>query len=369
MPSVVRVACLLTLTLAMSACADGGDDPASVARPVVGFILVGERDDLGYNQAVWEASDALARAHPGVRVIRRENVPETDDATAAMEALIADGAGLLFATSFGHLEMAESVASAHPDVVVVHQGGRSGDDLPNLGTFWGDHHELLYIAGIAAAHDTTSGVLGFVAAFPIPSTRANVDAFALGARSVRDDVEVHVSLTGDWCDEDAQRRAYDTVRASGADVVAMHQDCTAALLQWAEDDGVGVVGLHADGSEVAPTSWLTGAVWDWRDIYLGIVEVWREQRFAGSEFDGDYRGTIQDGTSPVVLAEPGPRVDDGVRQELEDVLDDFRRGARSAFDGPVIDADGVVRVPAGASLGVEAIDALDWWAAGVRVLE
>ena len=85
----------------------------------VGFIFVGPKDDFGYNQAAYQGSQAVAEAHPDLEVITAENVPEDDNATRVMEKMIDDGAKIIFATSYGHLDPAMKVAADHPDVVVV----------------------------------------------------------------------------------------------------------------------------------------------------------------------------------------------------------------------------------------------------------
>jgi len=58
----------------------------------------------------------------------------------------------------------------------------------------------VYLAGIAAGKATKSNKLGFVAAFPIPQTLLNIDAFELGAQSVNPGVQTYAVFTGAWCD-------------------------------------------------------------------------------------------------------------------------------------------------------------------------
>lgn len=78
---------------------------------------------------------AVARAFPDHEVLRTYDVPETGAASGAMEDLIADGARVVFATSFGHLDAAVAVARRHPEVAVLHQGGVKVADAPaNFGT-------------------------------------------------------------------------------------------------------------------------------------------------------------------------------------------------------------------------------------------
>src|SRR5690349_10825260 len=116
----------LVLTFA-SACTSSGD---SAEGPKIGFIFVGPKDDYGYNQAAYQGSQAVAKAFPKNKVLTSENVPETDQAAQVMEGMISDGAKLIFATSYGHKDAALKVAKAHPEVVVVHQGGLVDGTMP-----------------------------------------------------------------------------------------------------------------------------------------------------------------------------------------------------------------------------------------------
>ena len=137
----------------------------------IGFIFVGPKDDVGYNQAAYDGSQAVAKAFPDLKVLTAENVPEDDNATRVMEDMISKGAKIIFATSYGHLDPAAKVAEAHPDVVVIQQGNLiKGTVPPNFGTYFGTVYEPVYLAGIAAGKATKSNKLGYVYAFPITQT-------------------------------------------------------------------------------------------------------------------------------------------------------------------------------------------------------
>lgn len=339
---------------------------SDVETTTIGFILVGYRDDLGYNQAIWEGADAVVRAFPEVRVLRKENVPETTAATEAMEELIAEGATVLFATSFGHLPFAVEVADRHPEVVVVHQGGvEPSPDRPNLGTYWGSVYEPVYLAGIAAGSATRSDRLGYIVAFPIPATFANVNAFTLGARSINPRVRTVVEFTGAWCSPSAQRIAARRLLAAGVDVLTHHQDCTRTILEVAEEAGIASVGYHSDGSEAAPVGWLVGSAWNWGPMFVSIVRTVIQGRFVDSPFEGDHRGTYAGGDNPFVLTELGPRIGPQARRAIETAEQRFAAGG-SPFAGPVIDRSGVIRVPAGEQPEVSEVDSMSYVVEGVR---
>jgi basic membrane protein A and related proteins len=346
----------------VSACTSKPAEGAPFESAKIGFIFVGARDDLGYNQAAWEASEAVARAFPDNPVLRQEHVPESAEAERVMERMIREGARILFATSYRHLTWAVAVARRHPEVVVLHQGGLEAPALANFGTYFGTVYEPVYETGIASGAASRRGVLGFVAAFAIPATFNNINAFTLGARSVNPEAITRVVFTEDWCDPAKQAQAAATLIAAGVDVLTQHQDCTATVLQAAERAGVRAVGYHYDGSEVAPRSWLVGSVWDWRRLFVDMVRTILTGRFSESPYHGAFRGSLRTGDNPFVLTELGPTAAPGTAERIAAADARFRAG-HSPFDGPLADREGRLRIPADAK-GSE-IDRMDYFVAGV----
>ena len=366
MRPVAGVVALVTAVLVAAACSNSGAARSTEPRRAkIGFIFVGTRDDLGYNQAAWEGSEAVAKAFPDHEVLRQERVPETDSALTAMEAMVAHGAGVIFATSFGHLRYAYELARRHPDVIVVHEGGNEPTPrLDNFGTYWATVYERVYQAGIAAGAATKTGKIGFVVAFPIPATFANVNAFALGARSVRPDATTTVVFTKDWCQPELQADAAKRLLALGADVLTQHQDCTRTILQAAEAGGAATVGYHADGSEVAPRAWLVGTVWDWKPLFIDITRTALLGQFRTSKYNGDFRGSLRGGNNPFILTDFGPKVSPATQALITAAAERFRAGG-SPFSGPLADRDGRPRVAADATPTAAEVDRMDYFVAGV----
>ena len=329
-----------------------GSDSASAATPgkgttAVGFIFVGPKDDYGYNQAAYQGSQAVAKAYPDVKVLTAENVPESDEATRVMEDMIGKGAKLIFATSYGHLDPALKVAAAHPDVVVVQQGNTIQGTAPsNAGTYFGTVYEPVYLAGIAAGESTKSNKLGYVYAFPIPQTVANINAFELGAKSVNPAAQTFVVNTSSWCDPAKQAEAAKSLLAQGVDVLTQHQDCTATVTKAAESGGKMVVGYHADASALAPKGWITGSEWAWGDLYTDIVKTTVAGEFTGSKYNANYRVGYKDGENPFVQSKFGPSVTDETKKEV-DAAKVTISTTGSPFTGPVIAQDGSTLIPAG----------------------
>ncbi|MCU1453351.1 MAG: basic rane lipoprotein [Acidimicrobiales bacterium] len=350
------LALVLALSLIAAACGKntgstaasggGGGGGASSApgkgSTAVGFIFVGPKSDFGYNQAAYDGAKAVEKAYPDLKVLTAENVPEDDNATRVMEGMIAKGAKIIFATSYGHLDAAMKVAAAHPDVAVVQQGNFIKGTIPaNAGTYFGTVYEPVYLAGIAAGKATKSNKLGYVYAFPIPQTISNINAFTLGAQSVNPKAQTLVVNTSNWCDPSKQADAAKSLLSQGVDVITQHQDCTGTITKAAEAAGAMVVGYHADASSLAPKGWLTGSEWAWADLYTDIVKTALAGSFTGSKYNANFRVGFKDGKNPFVQSKYGPSVD-AATQALIAKAKTLISTTGSPFAGPVIAQDGTV---------------------------
>ncbi len=322
-----------------------------------GFIFVGSEKDLGYNQAAYEGSQWLASHNPNVEILYAENIPETAQVQAVEEQMIQQGAKIIFATSYGYSDPTIEVANKHPDVAFLHMGALKSTQ--NFSAFFGDIWQLEYVDGIAAARMSKTGKLGFVAAFPIPQTLLNVNAFELGARSVNPKATTTFVLTGSWCDPAKQATAAKTLLDSGVDVITQHQDCTGTITQAAERANAYVTGYHQDASSAAPNGWLTGAVWNWGPVYAEIVK---------EIMDGTYKSNVMFAgleAGFVKLAPFGKNVSPDLRKEVSDVVEGLRAGKIQPFTGPVADQDGKVQIQAGVVPTNNDLQSMNYLVAGV----
>lgn len=332
----------------------------------VGFIFVGPKDDYGYNQAAYEGSQAVAKAFPDLKVLTAENVPEDDNATRVMESMISQGAKIIFATSYGHLDPALKVAAAHPDVVVVQQGNIATGAIPaNFGTYFGTVYEPVYLAGIAAGKATKTNKLGYVYAFPISQSIDNIDAFQLGAQSVNPQAKTYVVNTSNWCDPGKQAEAANSLLSQGVDVITQHQDCTATVIKTAEAKGAFTVGYHADAETLAPKGWLTGSEWNWGPLYTDIVKTTVAGSFVGSKYNANYRVGLKTGDNPFVQSPFGPSVSADTKAAIDAAKTRIAATDGSPFKGPVMDQDGKVIFPDGMVPDYAAIENLKVFVNGI----
>jgi simple sugar transport system substrate-binding protein len=319
--------------------------PARAQKPItVGFIYVGPRDDYGYNQAQAEAA-ALVKKMPGIKVVEEENVPETAAVQKTMQGMISqDGASLLFPTSFGYFDPhILAVAPKNPAVRFAHCGGlwNEAKHPKSVGSYFGYIDEAQYLNGVVAGHMTKSKKLGFVAAKPIPQVLRNINAFTLGARSVRPDITTTVIFTGDWSMPVKEAEATNSLADRGVDVFTMHVDGPKVVVETAAKRGKMVCGYHASQGKLAPQAYLTGAEWNWITAYRTIIDA----AVNGKPHPNFVRGGLKEG---FVKSSPyGAMVTDAAKKGAEAVRTAMLKGAFDIFKGPLQDNTGKEVIAAG----------------------
>ena len=238
---------------------------AQAQKPLtIGVIYVGPRDDYGYNQAQAQAAAEMKKM-PGIKVVEEENVPETAAVQKTMTGMIAqDGASVLSPTSFGYFDPhILALAPKYPNVRFSHCGGMwtEGKHPKNVGSYFGYIDECQYLNGVIAGHMSKSKKIGFVAAKPIPQVLRNINAFTMGARSVKPDITCSVIFTGDWSMPVKEAEATNSLADQGVDVFTMHVDGPKVIVETAAKRGKMVCGYHASQAKLAPHVYLTGAEW------------------------------------------------------------------------------------------------------------
>jgi simple sugar transport system substrate-binding protein len=311
---------------------------------VIGVIYVGPRDDYGYNQAQAQAAAAIKKM-PGITVVEQEKVPETQEVQRVMASMIEqDGATLIFPTSFGYfdphmLRMAEK----YPKVRFAHCGGlwTEGKHPKNTGSYFGYIDECQYINGIAAGTVSKSKKIGFIAAKPIPQVLRNVNAFALGAKSVDPKITCQLIITGDWALPVKEAEATNSMVDQGVDVVTCHVDSPKVVVETAERRGIYVCGYHADQSALAPKGYLTGAEWNWLTPYTELTH----EAMEGMPMKNFIRGGLKEGY--VKMSPYGKAVSEAGRKKADATLAEMKKGTYSVFKGPLKDNTGKLVIPAG----------------------
>lgn len=319
-----RLLLALLALLAVSA-ATAQDDPLKVA-----FIYVGPVGDYGFSYAHDLGRQAL-QEHFGDRIetVYVESVPEPE-VEPFIDQLVADGADVIFGTSFGFGDGILAAAQRYPDVIFGWGTGIAR--APNVLTYMADFYQVYYLNGLVAAALSETGMLGYVGAFPIPEVKRHIDAFALGAREVDPDAEVHVRWLYSWFDPAGAKEATEALMAAGADVLAFTED-TPTVIQTAAERGHPSFSHYASMVEFSPETVVSGQIVHWETIYIDIVEKVLDGTYTSTNLqDVDYFWLLEQGAVEMGAA-PGVPIAEGFVDDLQAVeIDHPEFGAISVYD-------------------------------------
>ncbi len=331
----------------------GDEEPLNVA-----FVYVAPIGDLGWSfahdQGRLQMEEALGDQ---IETVFIENVPEGPESERVIRDFVQKGNDLIIATSFGYMDPMLTVAEEFPDVQFVHISGFK--NAPNMSNVFGRIYQPRYLSGLAAGAATESNIIGYVAAFPIPEVIRGINAFTRGVRDVNPDAEVRVVWTNTWFGPPEEKEAADALLASGADVIAQHQDTPEPQKAAADAGGVSI-SYNSDMSEVVGDTVLTGPVWNWGVKYIEIAEQVMDGTYDGDE---SYWGGLSEGV--VDLAPYSDRVSQETKDLIAEKRGEIESGDWDVFCGPLMGANGNLIVEEGKCLTDEEMLSMDYFIEGV----
>jgi len=322
----------------------------------VGFVYVGPVGDFGWTYQHEVGRRAMQEAlGDKVESTYVENVPEGPDAERVIEGLVRSGHKLIFTTSFGFMEPTVKVAQRNPDVKFEHATGYKR--LPNLATYAGRFYQGRYISGQIAAKMSKTGVVGYIGSFPIPEVVSGINAFMLGAQSVRPDMKVKIVWVNSWFDPGKEGDAAKTLLDQGADIIAQHTDSPAAM-QVAAERGALAFGQDSDMIKFGPNTQLTAIVNDWSGYYIDRVNA----ALNGTWESTDVWGGLDTG---ILKMAPYTNMPDDVKAMAEATEKAINDGTYKVFTGPITKQDGTLAVKEGEVLPDPEILGMNWYIQGI----
>ena len=325
------------------------------AEETVGFVYVSPIGDAG-----WTYQHDLGRLElekeTGVKTKYVENVAEGADAERVIREMAKRGDKVIFATSFGYMNYMLKVSKKFPKTAFVHATGYKMGK--NMGLYNARFYEARYLTGVIAGEMTTSNILGYVAAFPIPEVLQGINAFIKGARSVNPKAELRVIWVNSWYDPGKERQASTTLMSQGADVITHHTDST-AVVQAAEEQGKYAFGYHSDMSKYGPKAHLTATTHHWGKYYTKVVKAVQAGTWKPDNVWGGYKEGM------ISLAPLNPAIPAELQARIKKMEMQLADGSLHAFAGPVVDQDGKVRVAAGATMSDGDLSGMNYYVEGV----
>lgn len=221
------------------------------------IVIPGSITDQAWNQTGFEGITQVKK-QLGAEIAYVEKVAQPDQ-VEALSDFARRGYSLVFAHGGQFDAAVQQVAAQFPNTFFVGvNGAATGKNIAALRI---NHMHLSYLCGIIGATLTKTNQMAYLAGQSFEATQQELRGFELGAKSVKPDIKISATYTGDWNDVAKAKEAAVALISAGADVVYQWLDiASAAVLQTAAEKGVYAFGNTTDQLDAAPQAVLTSAV-------------------------------------------------------------------------------------------------------------
>ncbi|HEY9697704.1 MAG TPA: BMP family ABC transporter substrate-binding protein [Trichocoleus sp.] len=341
----------------------------------VGMVLVGPRNDAGWNQAHFDAMQDLQKTIPNLKFdyVDKVNPGDRPNVTSAQVAddLVSKGANMIIFNSDDFKDDALETAKKHPDVPVVHASGdyawKEGQNYknqPNLGNIMGRMEYGKMMAGCAAALGTETGKIGYVGPIINDETRRYTSAAYLGAKYCWEnyrqkpaaDLDFKVTWIGFWFNIPGKTldptKVADDYYNSGFDVVMSGIDTpeVSAQAKKAAAAGKPVKYVHYDfkgGCTLAPDICLGVPFYQWTVPYKAAIEKAKSGQMPNDfVWLGPDWKNIADPQSSIIGFIEGKALGDR-KQSMDQFVKGLSDGSINPYKGPIKFQDGSTFVESG----------------------
>lgn len=229
----------------------------------VGFAHVNDT-----KSSSWVYSHELGRMHldhvlnKSVETVSVTRLPESIEAAPALQKMLDEGCRIIFTTSPSLINATLKVAMENPEVNLLNCS--AVHSFKHVNTYFGRIHEPRFLSGLVAGVMTRTGKLGYIAPFPVSDVLSGINAFTLGARMIRPDVQVYLEWMQTWDYNSATPQCTNRIAQQGADIICHHN--TLANRQFSREYGVYTIKQDESGCFV-PEKYLAVPVWNWGIFY------------------------------------------------------------------------------------------------------
>jgi len=351
-----------TVTPATSTKTSGTPTQGTTEKLKVGILYISPKTDGGWSEAHARGfKEALTNiGEDKVEYIELENILDTDAAKteAAVRQLAESGCKIIFATSYGYMDIIERLSKEYTNIKFEHCSGTKSNTT-NFDNYFGQIEQPRYLTGIMAGLATKTNKIGYVAAQPFPEVIRGLNAFTLGVRSVNPTAQVYVEWTMSWFDLDKEKENAIALLNKGCDVMAQHQDSSAALVA-AEEKGVFGIGYDNPMGKFAPKGYLSAPIFNWGAYYEKKITAMLDNTWKVETTWGGMKENMVaiDTMSTNVSADAKAKVELAKTKMLE-------KGNDAIFVGPIKDNTGNEVVATGKTLTKSEQYSMIWLVDGV----
>lgn len=279
------------------------------------------------------ARTALNESFNGrVETTFRNDVTDVD-AEQVIEELIADGWDVIFATSPVFLDACIKQSVEHPQTKILSCSLFA--NYFHVRSYYLRIYEAKFVLGALAGAMSENDLIGYIADYPISGTPASINAFALGAQMTNPRAKVIL----DWStlpNHDPKQALVD----QQVEIISS-RDIGSAGLDSRD------FGLYREQGDTLVN--LGIPVWNWYQLYQDLVKsilsgAWSNDANQNTGSAVSYYMGMNAGAIDLIISE---RVPAGLQHLCEMLQQQITAGTLNPFTEPIIDQEGVERVPRG----------------------
>ncbi|MAP62686.1 MAG: BMP family ABC transporter substrate-binding protein [Microbacterium sp.] len=325
----LAAAAALVLTACAGESTETTDDTAAEPEFTVGVAYdLGGRGDGGFNDLAWDGATEAAEAAGGEVIESTARAEDTDaDRVARLDLMAQGGADPIIAVGYLYATALTEVAQKYPDTSFAIVDDDTVDQ-PNVTSLMFAANEGSFLAGVAAAMESTTGKVGFIGGVNIPLINEFQAGFDAGALAADPDIE----LSASYLTEPPDFNGFNDPQRGAEAANGMY------------DSGVDVIFAAAGGSG------------------LGVFESADAAGTWAIGVDSDQYTTTDEPLNEVILTSMLKRVDVGVSSFIDSVLDGTVTAGTTVYD---LSSDGVGYSTSGDFLSPETIETIDEFAAQI----
>lgn len=237
--------------------------PRQTEQPLISVIYgVGGIKDGSYNQSCHDGFERVA-ADFDLQIQYYESATESDYAQNIRNA-IDDGSRLTVCTGFSMIDVLTQTAKENPDLQFAILDAVPVEPVSNITSVLFAQDQVSYLAGVAAAASTKSGIIGFVVGNAGP-TNETMNSFGYGyiagALDTNPQIRVLQFNANSFADLPGGKSAALRMAQQGADVIFHAAGGTGAgVIEGCMEAGIWAIGVDSDQSALSPDYVLTSAM-------------------------------------------------------------------------------------------------------------
>ena len=320
-----------------------------------GLILMSSKEDKGWPADISQGLSAACDKLDFNAYIEDNVTPE--QLADITDKLVHRGVKYIFLANPTYQRHLDELAKKYPQVTFY--ANSVGESVSyEMISYSVRYYEVRYMAGVLAGLHTQSGIVGYVAPFPAPQTRRDINAFAMGVQSVRPDAKVRVRWTQYWINPQREKEAVYQLKVAGADVITYFQ-ASNTIATEAQLQGMDYIDFHPGESHL-PSHCLGAIETDWQQVFIRLLQQNIQQETSHIYWQGMLDGVVKLRLSRRLTPQEEAMVI-RTRQKIY--------GGYPVFSGNIIDQYGTLRCREGEAINSYLLRQMDWLVKGVEIIE